>query len=73
MPKNIHKDHVASCLCCKSFILDMGDGGYSDMTPGYDAYIRCSSRKFEFGVNDIFDPHEVFAMGETCKKFNGRD
>ena len=69
----MHKDHVASCFCCKHFYMTMGDEGYSEYTPGLPPEVSCRKGRFDFGRGDYFDLHETFSIGETCRKFNGRD
>lgn len=72
---NRHGDHVASCLCCTHFVLDMGHGDWSEVTPGDPAEVSC--RKGHFCWNeDRTQEHEIHGLmelGRECPDFKERD
>lgn len=34
------------CIACKHFAFDVGEQGYSSLTPGSDAYMECAKGHF---------------------------
>lgn len=62
---------VRLCLFCEHFNIDMGHPGYSELTPGYDAIIRCGLNHWEASSGE--DTHEFIPYmlrARTCPDFN---
>jgi hypothetical protein len=73
---NRHVDHIASCLCCKKLIGDMGDNRHmEDVTPGTPAEIACLDGIFSFDENDNFPKilKTLHDSGRICKFFLPRE
>lgn len=66
---------MKNCLFCQKFIYLAGDRGYSEMTPGYDATIRCSLLLWEldFYVDEEEDFRTKMLTAETCELFEERE
>ena len=75
MKRNKHKDHVASCLCCKHLWVWDEESGYSEYTPGSPAGIECNKKEFKpldftWLTSELKKLHD---RGKTCKSFEGKD
>ena len=58
------------CLWCKYFWFDMGDSGYSDETPGYDACFNCRKDYWELSnYGSVSEFREHMKRAEKCKDF----
>jgi hypothetical protein len=63
-----------TCLLCKSFYFNMGEPGYSDMTPGSDACIECNAGFWKMKNYDGLDEFcKNIETAKTCKGFNPRE
>ena len=71
---NMHKDHVASCLCCGNLYATLGEPGYSDLTPGSPGYVSCGKGVFTFDEGDGFRFLEtIHDEAKHCKFFEPKD
>ncbi len=62
------------CVFCKHFNLDMGDPGYSEMTPGYDAIIECCRNHWEMSqMDDVSDYRKNIERAQTCPDYRHYD
>ena len=41
-----------TCITCQHLDFDVGERGYSPVTPGYDASARCKKGKWEWHVGE---------------------
>ena len=68
MSLNIHKDHVASCWCCRHLVTEDGYS-YSDETEEPHSII-CGRQVFkQMWSPDQDDLHKLYLLGQTCSKF----
>jgi hypothetical protein len=71
---NYHKDHVASCLCCKYLWCQDASRGYSELTPGSPLEIGCEQGVFEFNEYDVTIFFEnLHDLGRECKFYEAKD
>ena len=56
------------CCFCKHFSFDMGDPGWSEETPGWDAEIECSKNHWKMSNRDggSGDFRENIQKASTC-------
>lgn len=71
-----HKDvptiNIKLCVFCEYFDLEMGDEGYSEMTPGSETVIKCRQNYWEMenGEDDsVFRANIIKAV--TCSEYKG--
>lgn len=71
---NMHKDHIASCLCCIHFSAYDEQSGYSEFTPGSPASISCDRGVEDFDVYDIRDSlQKIHDVARKCEMFQAKD
>lgn len=65
---NKHKDHIASCWCCRHLIIEEGFS-YSEQTDEPDS-VSCARQVFKQKWSpDQNDLHELYLIGQTCDRF----
>lgn len=65
-----------TCILCKHFRFIDGSPGYSEYTPGSDAYISCYKDKFHENLNHIDSLKEyrdILLNAEWCKHYDEID
>ena len=72
---NKHKDHIASCLCCKYLYGNLGATPYSDVTPGWGARIDCEKDHFGYESDDCWQEAlaDLHDRGRTCRDYEPKD
>ena len=65
---NMHKDHTATCMCCKHFDFDSGSPGYSELTPGTDPSIGCRVTKTLSGMFYGYKGNNLHDLQEICQQ-----
>jgi len=63
------------CVFCKHFELDLGESDISENTPGYNGFMYCSKKHFEYTEGAI-DYRNIILQAENCKdykRYNNRD
>jgi hypothetical protein len=71
---NLHRDHIASCLCCSNLMVSNGYPDLSDITPGEPPSCYCSDGHFnvdKLGWEELI--RTLHAMGRTCFDFEAKD
>jgi len=63
------------CIFCKRFAFETGEQGWSEVTPGSDAWVGC--RDDVWTLDDYVDTTETYRAkllsAETCKSFDPVD
>ena len=66
------------CVFCKNWDFNGGDPGYSELTPGYDASMRCAKRMWDhpagkrktpfylYQISNAASFREIIRTAETC-------
>lgn len=64
-------DIPKTCLLCKHFHWTVGDYGYSEYTPGYDATMGCGEKKWDIDFYEDYEPtfRKKMLQAETCDAF----
>lgn len=71
---NIHKDHVASCLCCTYLSATPETQDFSEVTPGYPARITCDENCFKYDLPiDLKLLRILHDTGSNCVKFKAKE
>jgi len=56
------------CCFCKHFYLDMGDPGYSELTPGYEGSVECLKGHWKMRTFDTVETYrENILTAKKCK------
>ena len=63
------------CYACKHFHFDPGMPGYSEVTPGYEASMRCEKKVWSLTDMDAGGESlaEYLGKAETCEKYKPAD
>ena len=72
---NVHKGHLASCLCCTNLEVDFYDTGYSEYTPSGTAVFRCRRNHFDLGVRGqagVIEVEQLHDLAPQCADFAAR-
>ena len=64
-------DGTKLCWWCKHFRYDTGDGGYSEMTPGYEMTMRCNKDHWDFDTLETSEDEfrNMIHHAVDCKDF----
>lgn len=70
----LKKQDKSCCVMCKHFQFDSASPGYSEMTPGSDAEMRCAKRVWEFSFHNDGDDEfrKCMMASQTCEQFKAR-
>jgi len=60
---------IKTCLICDHCTLDLGDAGYSEMTPGYPGSMRCNLNLFKDNTGDLVNLSRYVEIGSECHAF----
>ena len=61
------------CIGCVHCWIDLGDAGYSEMTPGYPGSIRCTKGHYDYGAREDPDVEQVMRQARDCPDFKERE
>ena len=62
------------CVFCKHFNLDMGDAGYIDGTPGYNAVLECRKGYWHMSNYGTVEEYRKYIVrAESCVSFEKAD
>lgn len=64
-----------TCILCKHFEFISGEPGYSEFTPGSDAYINCHKGVFYENLNNIYIDgyRECMLKANSCAHYKEID
>lgn len=65
---------MKACIACEHFSIDMGEDGYSELTPGYPGRIECMKGRFSpvrEGIPDVMP--DLVDKATDCPKYQITD
>ena len=60
-----------TCITCEHLDFDVGERGYSKLTPGYNASAKCKERKWEWKIGEALLCNMMMARDCELYKYYG--